>query len=485
MAIPQGISDNLTKHYPKLINEKVEKVLDILDKINKGARKVNEVDFCNPLGYILTKALPPGGFLENKMLKYGETVTSFINNVENKLDPFKRKDETEEEYKARLISYQESIEEIRQSLEDIIPDPDLVDIFPGGEGLVKTINTLNGYLTIADNSINARVDDKQLIINQITLIRSFSAKLRPFMSPINIATLAIGDKAEELNKKLKDFIKPEQFASDVKILIQGVKSIDKAITFIQSKINIVNNLLKLLNTLIKIFKFLVKVYKALPIPLAIGTGAAVISQTTGTVVSKADRVRQLQENIKDYEDIIRMISNFLSGSVISQIQRIRKEILRLLTELEILYKNLLACPYTNDPLLEQNLQDAISSLKDNLNTLDNLFPTSKTENILPTLYYGYQIDIIKEEVVDEGIKLLRRRVIVADQRGITVYEGDPTYATDDQILIKEGQYYINRQGNVGTSGEGNAFPTNQEVINEMNALGLNPNEVNVNPNDLN
>lgn len=482
--ISKGISDNLTKNYPKLINEKVEKVLDILDKINTGVRKINEIDFCNPLGYILTKALPPGGFLENKILKYGTAVTTFINNIENKLDPFKRKDETEEEYKSRLLSYQTTIEEIRKSLEDIIPDPDLVDIFPGGEGLIKTINSLNLALTTTSDTIDARVDDKQLIINQITLIKSFADKLKPFMNPINITTLAIGDKAEELNKKLRDFIKPEQFASSVKILIQGVKSIDKAITFIQSKINIVNNLLKLLNTLIKIFKFLVKVYKALPIPLAIGTGAAVISQTTGTVVSKADRVRQLQENIKDYEDIIRMISNFLSGSVISQIQRIRKEILRLLTELEILYKNLLACPYTNDPLLEQNLQDAISSLKDNLNTLDNLFPTSKTENILPTLYYGYQIDIIKEEVVDEGITLLRRRVIVADQRGITVYEGDPTYATDDQILIKEGQYVINKLGNIGLNGGGNSTPSNQDIINEMNELGLNPNNINVNPNDL-
>ena len=220
------------------------------------------------------------------------------------------------------------------------------------------------------------------------------------------------------------------------------------------------------------------------IPLAIGGPSPVVSQTMGTTVSKSDRVRELQENIKDYEDIIRMISNFLNGSVISQIQRIRKEIIRLLTGLELLYKNLLACSYTNDPLLEQNLQDAISTLKDNLTILDNLFPTSKTDNILPSLYNGYQINIIKEEVVDEGITLLRRRVIVADQRGITVYEGDPTYATDDQILIKEGQYVINKLGNVGLNGGGNSTPSNQDIINEMNELGLNPNNININPNDL-
>jgi hypothetical protein len=305
------------------------------------------------------------------------------------------------------------------------------------------------------------------------------------MSPINIATLAIGDQAEELNKKLRDFIKPEQFASSVAFIIKQVKSIDKAILQIQKMVNLINTILKLINTLIKIFKFVTKILKISPIPVAVGGGGSpVISKTDGSLTSKADRVAKFQTDIDDYSKITRMISTFLSKSIIFQIQRIRKEIIRLLTGLNILYKNLLACPYTNDPLLEQNLLDTISSLENNLTTLDNLFPTSKTNNILPSLYNGYQIDIIKEEVVDEGIKLLRRRVIVADQRDITVYEGTPTYATDDQVLIKEGQYQIDKLGNIGTSGEGNSAPTNQQVINEMNELGFNPNDVTVTPNDI-
>lgn len=485
MAIPQGLSDTLTKIAPKRINDAVEKILDILNKVNEAVRKINEIDFCNPLGYILTKALPPGGVLENKMLQYGKNVTDFINKQEEKLDPFKRENETEEQYRARLLSYQELIEEIRQSLEEIIPEPDLVDIFPGGEGLIQTINTLNLVLTNTSDTLDARIDPKQLIITRISLIKSFADKLKPFMSPINIATLAIGDQAEELNKKLRDFIRPERFASSVAFIIRQVKSIDKAITQIQRMVQLINTILKLINTLIKIFKFVVKILKISPIPVAVGGGGGpVISKTDGSLTSKADRVRKFQSDIDDFGKVTRMISNFLSKSIILQIQRIRKEIIRLLTGLNILYKNLLACPYTNDPLLEQSLQDAISSLENNLTTLDNLFPTAQTDNLLPSLYNGYQIDIIKEEVVDGGITLLRRRVIVADQRGITVYEGTPTFATDDQVLIKEGQYYIDRQGNVGTSDEGNSFPTNQEVIDEMNELGLNPNNVNVNPNDL-
>ncbi len=484
MAIPQGLSDTLTKIAPKRINDAVEKILDILNKVNDAVRKINEIDFCNPLGYILTKALPPGGVLENKMLQYAKKVTDFINNAEEKLDPFKRENESEEQYKLRLISYKQNIEEIRVALEDIIPPPDLVEIFPGGEGLVQTINSLNLALTATSDAVDARVDPKQLIITQISLIKSFADKLKPFMSPINIATLAIGDQAEELNKKLRDFIRPERFASSVAFIIRQVKAIDRAILQIQKMVQLINTILKLINVLIKIFKFVVRILKIMPIPVAIGGPSPVVAQTSGSLTSKADRVRKFQSDIDDFGKVIRMISNFLSKSIILQIQRIRREIIRLLTGLNILYKNLLACPYTNDPLLEQSLQSAISSLENNLTTLDNLFPTAKTDTLLPSLYGGYEIDIIKEEVVDAGIKLLRRRVIVADQRGITVYEGTPTFASDDQVLIKEGQYQVDKLGNVGTSDEGNSAPTNQQVIDEMNELGFNPNNVTVTPNDI-
>jgi hypothetical protein len=498
MAIPQGLSDTLTKIAPKRINDAVEKILDILNKVNEGVRKINEIDFCNPLGYILTKALPPGGVLENKMLQYAKKVTEFINNVENKMSPGRIESEIikpgdtpeqikikDEAYKNRLLSYQASIEEIRTSLEEIIPPPDLVEIFPGGEGLVQTINSINLALTATSDTIDAKIDPKQTILTQISLLKSFSDKLRPFMSPINIATLAIGDQAEELNKKLRDFIRPERFASSVAFIIRQVKAIDKGIAQILKTVQLINTILKLINVLVKIFKFVCKILKIAPMPVAVGGGGSpVVAVTTGSLTSKADRVAKFQTDIDDYAKIIRMISTFLSKSIILQIQRIRKEIIRLLTGLNILYKNLLACPYTNDPLLEQSLLDAISSLENNLTTLDNLFPTAKTDNILPSLYGGYEIDIIKEEVVDAGIKLLRRRVIVADQRGITVYEGTPTFASDDQVLIKEGQYQIDKLGNVGTSDEGNSAPTNQQIIDEMNELGFNPNDVTVTPNDI-
>jgi translation initiation factor 2B subunit (eIF-2B alpha/beta/delta family) len=465
-----GLLNIITNTLPKKINDIINKILDILFKIKEGVRILNSIDFCNPLGFILTQALPPGGVLENQLNKYGLEVTKFISKINEKIDS--KIDES------NIKELQIDIEEIRQSLESLLPPPELTDIIPGGEGLTKTINSLNLALTFTDDIVS-----KTDIQNRISLLQTFKNKLAPFTSPINIANLVIRDKAEELNKQLRDFIRPERFSSDLRKIINGVKSIDKSLKQLQQTIILINNIIKILNTLIKVYKLIAKILKLSPKPTAIippqsgGLGVA-----EGTIITKADRVRQYQNDIDKISNVLKKLSNFLNVSVINQIRRIRNEILILLTGLNELYKNINACPYINDDLLKQSLQDGITSLEGNLNTLDNLFPGAKNIDVaLPNQYGGYQIDIIKEEVVDEGVTLLRRRVVVADQRGIIQYEGTPTYATNDQVLIKEGQYYIDKQTQRSTSAQGNDNITDQEVIDIVTLTGLNPDDTIVGP----
>jgi hypothetical protein len=473
MAAPEGLTNILTNTAPTKINKTVNQILDILSKINNVVLEVNSIDFCNPLGYILTKSLPPGGVLEGKLLKYGNKVTDFINNQEKKLSPDRKENETESEYQSRIRSFQTQIEEVRVSLEDLLPDPELIDIIPGGEGLVKTINSLNLSLVTSSDIIGNQVDSNT-IKTKISLIQSFTKKLAPFTSPINIATLSIGNKAEDLNKILNGFIRPERFKEDLASIIKQVQSIDKAIVQIEKQVSLINQILKTINTLIKIYTLILRILKVIPTPIAIGGPSPVISELSGPVTAKAARAAQMQKNIEDLQNIIKMVSTFLDKNILLQISRIRKEILRLLTGLNILYKNIEGCQYTNDSQTLQTLQSSIDSLNNNLLTLDNLFPGSKTINIsLPKQSDGYQIDIIKEEVVDGGITLLRRRVIVTDQRGVIQYEGKPTFSNKDYILINEGQYYIDKQKSRSTSDQGNSTPTNQDIIDIVNEIGLN------------
>ena len=477
MRIPAGLSRILTEIAPERINDGTEKILDVLFKINSVLREINSIDFCNPLGYILTKAMPPDGLLEGKLLKFGTSITKFVNDIENKLTPGKLPGETDEQYRARLLSYQSALEEIRLALEDIVPPDDLVDIIPGGGGIVKTIQQLNLALVATSDTIGAAADPTQLIITKVTLLRSFARKLTPFMSPINIANNIISRNAEELNKKLAGIIQPQRFKESVGFLVRQVQTVDRAIIQIQKIVKLINSILRIINVLIKVYKFIKKILKRLATPLAVGGGGSpVISQTNASTNTQADTLSEATVFINDLEKMNDTISGFLTGVVLLEIGRIRKEILRILTGLNILYKNLRNCSSTSgDTGLLDAVQGSIDSLNNSLATLDELFPTAQYGNaILPSVYNGYAIDIIKEEVVDEGISLLRRRVVVADQRGVIQYEGKGTYATDDQVLIKEGQYYIDKQGQTGTSDQGNDSPTDQDITDIVTQIGYNP-----------
>ena len=479
MAVPVGLSRILNDVAPKRINKVSQQIIKILFKINVVLSEINSIDFCNPLGYILTKALPPGGLLEGKLLKYGKDALDFVNNLGDKLNPLKLDNETDEQYTTRILGYQASIEEIRLSLEDIIPPDDLIEIIPGGEGLAKTIQSINLALVATSDTIDPTTD----IVNKITILKSFARKLTPFLSPINIATLALGGQEAEINKKLAGIIQPERFRESVGFLVRQVKAVDKAIVQIQATVKLINTILRIINTLTKVYKFVIKILTKLPTPLAVGGGGSpVISQTNATVNTQSDRISKTNQIIDDLGKITIQVSKFLSGTILLNIKRIRREILRLLTGLNILYKNLKSCQYTNnDTALLNTVQGSIDSLNNNLLILDELFPTAKGNATLPSLYEGYTIDIIKEEVVDGGITLLRRRVVVADQRGVIEYEGKGTFATDDQVLLKEGQYYIDKQNQIRTSDDGNDSPSDQEVIDLVSITGLDPNNTIVGP----
>lgn len=469
MAVPKGLTRILCDVAPKRISKVVNQIIKILTKINNVLSEINAIDFCNPLGYILSKALPPGGLLEAELLKFGKDVLTFINLIEGKLNPLRLVGETEEQYKARIQSYQSAIEEIRLALEDLTPPDDLIEIIPGGEGLVKTIQQINLALVAVSDTI----DPIQPILTKISILQSFAKKLTPFLSPINIATLALGGQEAEINKKLAGIIRPERFRESVGFIVRQVKAVDKAIVQIQAVVKLLNTIVRIFNILIKLYKFIKKVLKRLNTPLAIGGGGSpVVSQTNASTNTQADTLSTSTIVVTYLENIVSVVSNFLQGVVLLNIKRIRRQILQLLTNLNILYENLNACSFTNeDSNLLNSVQDSIDSLNNSLFILDELFPTARTVN-LPLLYSGYTINIIKEEVADEGITLLRRRVIVADQRGVIEYEGTPTYATDDQVLIKEGQYYIDKQDQTRTSDSGNDSPTDEEIIDLTTSIGL-------------
>ena len=172
-------SNILLNKLPKKINNTTEDILDVLFTINEIVRELNSVDFCNPLGYILTKALPlAGGFIDTKLKQYGEKVTNFINK-NTELDLSDNND---------LLA--EKIEETRLLLETLLIEEELKDIIPNADAFTKLIQDLNDVLVIS-NSLTS-------LNNKKILLKSLSNRLIPFSNPISLTELLISSQADKL-----------------------------------------------------------------------------------------------------------------------------------------------------------------------------------------------------------------------------------------------------------------------------------------------
>ena len=433
-------SNILLDKSPKQINKVTEDVIDILFNINEVVRELNSIDFCNPLGYILTKALPPEGIIAEKLNIYGKKITKLI----NKIDIINNKNNNNE-----LIN---DIEEIRLSLEEIIPDEELKRIIPGGDGILKVIQNLNDSLVLTNTLLNP--------FQKRRLLNSFKNRLIPLMNPINLTELLLGNQINNLNQKLGNFIKPERFRKDLEKLIKTIIKIDKSIAKIQSIILLINKIIRAINTIIKIISLSIKILKKTPMPAKY--------VTVGNTVTSSSKVTKFEIQISDLNKILNSISIYLTTSVSKQISRIRNEIFILLIGLNQLLENLKSCIYFQNDNIINNIQEGINSLNNNIEVLNNLFPENNNDN--NKIYKGYNINIINEETTDNNTSLFRRRVIVTNSNNIIEYEGTPTYSNKDYILIKEGQFYIDTKSDINIPNENNI--TDKDTENILKQIGM-------------
>ncbi len=438
-------SNILLDKSPKKINNIVEKVLDVLFNINEFVRELNSIDFCNPLGYLLTKTLPPGGLIDNKLKEYGGKVSGFINKATSKL-----------ELNSSAAGLVDDIEELRLGLEDLLLDEDLRNVIPGGDGLTKIIQDLNDSLVVTNTLLSINEKKK--------LIKSFTNRLIPLSNPTNLAEALLANKAASLNKQLSGFIKPERFRAGLLKIIKTVNTIYKSIYQIESIIKLMNKIIKSINVLIKIFTISSKIIQMLPAPAQY--------LTSGAIVTSSTKVGKLETNISDLSKLLNSVSIFLSQTVLKQIKRIRNEIFILLIGLNQLYENLSACSHFKNDILLDEMKKGIKSLNDSIDILEELFPSIKPSTDLSSLYKGYNISIIKEETTDNNTSLFRKLVIVTNSQNILEYEGTPTYASDDQILVKEGQFFIDKKEEVGTGDNGTDNITDEETSILLSQIGM-------------
>jgi len=430
---------------PKNINEAANDIVDVIFEINEIVRLLNSIDFCNPLGFILTQTLPPGGAVDNLLKGYSKKVNTFVNSFNTKLE---LNDSS---------NIGDDIEELRISLEGLIPEPELERVIPGGGNIAGVVQTLNDSLVISNTLLSNSEKRK--------LLKSFTNRLIPLSNPVSLTEVLLSSQVDNLNETLRGIIRPERFQDDVLKLVKSLIKIDRGIAQIESTVLLLNKIIKAINVLVKIFKLTAKILKKLPIPAKF--------VTVGITTSNASKTVKLERDVSDLEKILNSISVFLNTTIITQIRNIRREIFILLIGLNQLYENIAACPYLrDDELLNNVLKDRIDGLNNNITTLENLFPSIATPERGVTSYKGYTINIVQEQANDNRTSLLRRYVIVTNSQNLIEYEGTPTFSNNDQTLIKEGQFFIDSRSEYGTGDNGTDNITDAETETILQENGL-------------
>ena len=484
------ILGNVAKNIDDVVGEAEDKLQEVNDKLFE----INTIDFCQPMGYIMGKALPPDSPASKAVSKFAGKLKKFVDkvgSVDLKEKALNKIDETVGTTEAQRQKRQETLDallEIKSEIDTLDLPPEFIENVPGSQKINEKLFKLKTALDIGEG---IAVDSFSLssipgVQQELQAIKMF---LLPFTNPVNVISTVFSKQVEDLNKILKDFIKPEKLAESVEKIIGVIVAIHSIFQKIISLLQLINMLIKVMNILIRVFLLIAKILKKLPIPARY--------TTVGNVAKVADKANDMEHHkAKEMLDFLKVVEKFLE-QVIVTIAGVRDEMLKMIVALEQLKQNFLACPFTKDNYLQDGLDSAISSAKSTLRKLEEQIPQLK--NIEPIgvsplegperskngetadskchkLYNGFCIRIESEEVVDNDITVRRRYATIKGPDGTIRDETAPTYASKDSVIINEAQFLIDKYEEIA-SPDANPDKVDDKDIAEMLGINLQDAEV--------
>ena len=237
-------------------------------------------------------------------------------------------------------------------------------------------------------------------------------------------------KVNEIINQLRDKCPPPQVVNQ---LSKQVNNIRKVLNKVDNRIDKFAQIPRKLDKPIKAGKVAVQILSHLPVPSAIGTppgpaGGLIIAVKTGKIQTLSSLLvwtRKMVEVLEDDQKAIKLLIED-SNTIFDPI----KERLN-----------------TIDKLLQRCAENPDLSAEDRDKILEGL-NVPRRSNIQPTSYTGqngrvYNIEVIQD--VDSPAIAPRRIAIAKDFRGIVVLRGEPSFASDPEVLIDELKLRIDNQ----------------------------------------
>jgi len=515
------------------VNKSVSISKDINKNVQKGILQVetiNEIDLCNLISFFLTKAFPTGSDVDKAFQDLKKTATDVLQKIEDSeksiIDkPFLKgsiqnsaginvtgsatgsggtnNSNGSTPSQANTISgsnafyggggafttpplsssvsttsnagtsagqglsLDQSLEKLRAVkaiVQSINIPPFLLKIIPGGQNISDSLKRLSSV--IPDNVSNIPNDDIKKIFDTYAQIKQILTGISQAENPADLLKVFAANNAIS---KLQDILNPAQLLPLINSIVKSVETVSKILNTLVNYISKLASVINTLNTIVKILSKLAITIRNLALPARWATVGIILKlQKLADTLEKKTAVAA--SNLDQTSQYLNQFSKSLTS--------VQRRINYLLELLRVLLDKLTKCEKTKNLPVTNKLKDVIISLDKTNSLLNTLLPAKPKKN--QVTYKGFVIEIVEEEVTDQGITLTRRYGVALDKRGVVVLQSDLTFANNTDLIFNEVRFLIDKNKVGINTPEANAedaqisaeldLPTEQEQLVDEAAM---------------
>lgn len=448
-GVDPNIKNKITKSIKKAIDQGLMNTFDTLA----------EIDLCNVLNYSIgsvgnTKAGYSKFDPEKKptsdlgIAKWNLQKAAY--DTQLKIDQYYSSylDTSNQESKAKGVY--SIINEIKDSFKEIsdptevsaLRDPKLVSSFPQISTVTTALEKYFGDFNKYTDYRQIPSEDLQRLINNIDRVREICILIQGLTTPAAalsfIDTVFPNANIAEQISRLEKLVPHQQLYRFLDIVVKTLNKLQSVCNVFSSFINFGQKIISIMLLVVNALKIVTKFLKILPIPLIFSVSGVerTIDDVLQNIVLKfLDKVLQVLNEI-----------NVLLSLCAAIVEQVSVGIYYIVGVINTMLENLKACTNADKQLVidMENQRDSLLSTANGFESFVDNYKNKKTES--NNTLGKYTIQIVTEEVVDDSINLRRRYGIAQEVNGTIVASSQPTFASEDRIIVNEVKQILSSLG---------------------------------------
>lgn len=435
-GVPEEVKNKFTRSIKKAIDEGLINTFD----------KLSTIDLCNVLSYALNRIPGSSKFDPEKkptdnlgIAKW--TLQKAAYDTQLKIDQYNSSylDTSNQESKAKGVY--SIINEIKDAFREIndptnasaLRDPRLVSSFPQISIVTDTLEKYFGDFNKYTDYRQIPSEDLQRLISSIDKIRDICILIQGLNTPA--AAISFVDSvfpnaniAEQI-ARLEKLVPKELLYKFLTVIVKTLGKLQSICNVFSSFINFGQKIISIMVLVVKALKIIVKFLKILPIPLIFSVSG--VERTIDDVLQNI--VLKFLDKVLN---VLKQISVLLSLCA-AIVEQVSIGIYYIVGVINSMLENLKSCTNVDKQLIS-DMETQRDNLLSTANGFESFVDNYKNKTIESNNTLGkYTIQIVTEEVVDDSINLRRRYGIAQEVNGTIVAKSQPTFASDDRIIVNE------------------------------------------------